>query len=475
MSKVQIIIPEFNSVPILVVGDVMLDRYWFGATERISPEAPVPVVHVGESRECPGGAANVAVNLAALGAEPTLLGLVGDDPEAQRLIALVESAQIEPRLLACPQRATVTKLRVLSRQQQLIRLDFEQGFSAAAAARLRQRFQQLLAGHAAVIASDYGKGALAEIPQLIDLARRSGIPLFVDPKGRDFDRYRGAWAITPNRHEFEAVVGPCGDDAQLVERGEVLRSHLDLTALLVTRGAEGMTLISAGRPALHLPTHAREVADVTGAGDTVIAAFATGIAWGLEPAQAAGLANVAAGVVVTKVGAASVTPAELKRAAHRFDRGGMDEPTLLELVAAARVRDERIVMTNGCFDLLHAGHVRYLSAARALGDRLIVAVNDDASVHRLKGRGRPLVPLEDRMAVLDALECVDWVVPFSEDDPGRLIAAVTPDVLVKGGDYRIEEIAGGEAVVAGGGEVRVLPLLEGRSTSALVTRIREGK
>jgi D-beta-D-heptose 7-phosphate kinase / D-beta-D-heptose 1-phosphate adenosyltransferase len=468
----QLEVPEFAGRRILVAGDVMLDRYWSGLTERVSPEAPVPVVQVGDTEDRPGGAANVAVNLASLGAETTLLGLVGADLEGERLREMLAALDIADALIERRDAPTVTKLRVLSRHQQLIRLDFERGFGEDAAVALAECFAAILAGHSLAIASDYAKGALAEIPRLIAFARAAGVPIIVDPKGRDFARYRGAWALTPNRSEFEAVVGRCEDERALAERGERLRSELELAALLITRGGEGMTLIESGSPPLHLPARAREVSDVTGAGDTVIAVFAAGLAAGVPPAEAATLANVAAGLVVARVGAASVTPIELKLAAHAHGRGLVDEPSLLDLVAEARRRGERIVMTNGCFDLLHAGHVRYLAEARSLGDRLVVAVNDDASVRRLKGADRPLVPLADRMAVLAALADVDWVVPFSEDTPARLIEAVLPDVLVKGGDYRPQDIAGGGAVRGAGGEVRVLELLEGRSTSALIARVR---
>ena len=471
----QLQVPEFAGRRILVVGDVMLDRYWSGATERISPEGPVPVVHVGQTEERPGGAANVAVNLASLGVTTTLLGLVGEDGEGERLAQLLAALGIGDALLVRPEAPTVTKLRVLSRHQQLIRLDFERSFDGTAAVELAARFETAVAGHDVAVASDYAKGALVEMPRLIAAARAAGVPLLVDPKGRDFTHYRGAWGLTPNRAEFEAVVGICTDEDELARRGERLRADLELDALLITRGEEGMTLIAAGEAPLNLPTKARDVADVTGAGDTVIAVFAAGVASGLPPAAAAMLANAAAGLVVARVGAASVTPMELKLAAHAHGRGLVDESTLLTLVREARARGERIVMTNGCFDLLHAGHVRYLAEARALGERLIVAVNDDESVRRLKGSDRPLVSLEDRMSVLAALGDVDWVVAFREDTPARLIEAVRPDVLVKGGDYRPEQIAGADAVRAAGGEVRVLPLLDGRSTSRLIERIRSSQ
>ncbi|MGH7056830.1 MAG: PfkB family carbohydrate kinase, partial [Acetobacteraceae bacterium] len=262
----KLAIPDFTGRKILVVGDVMLDRYWSGASERISPEAPVPIVHIGATEERPGGAANVAVNLAALGAQPTLLGLTGTDAEAERLAALISEQAIGNALIARREAPTVAKLRVLARHQQLIRLDFERGFGAAAAAELADCFETSLPGHMLAIASDYAKGALGEIHRMIAAARAAKVPLLVDPKGREFERYKGAWALTPNRAEFEAVVGPCADEAELAERGEKLRRELHLNALLITRGAEGMTLLASGEPPLHLPTHAREVSDVTGAG-----------------------------------------------------------------------------------------------------------------------------------------------------------------------------------------------------------------
>ncbi|MGA7966925.1 MAG: D-glycero-beta-D-manno-heptose-7-phosphate kinase, partial [Gammaproteobacteria bacterium] len=286
----QLSVPEFGGHRILVVGDVMLDRYWTGTTERVSPEAPVPIVHVGNHEERLGGAANVAVNLATLGAEVELHGLVGADQEAQRLGEMLATAGIGNALIERNEAPTVTKLRVLSRHQQLLRLDFERGFGAAAAAVLAERFENALPGATLAIASDYAKGALADMPRLIVAARAAGVPLLVDPKGRDFTRYKNAWALTPNRVEFEAVVGHCSEDATLVERAENLRAELGLHALLITRSEEGMSLITEGEAPVHLPTQARDVADVTGAGDTVIAVFGAALAAGQPPAVAAGLA-----------------------------------------------------------------------------------------------------------------------------------------------------------------------------------------
>ncbi len=453
----------------------MLDRYWHGDTARISPEAPVPVVRVGESEERPGGAANVALNLAALGANPRLLGLVGEDEAGANLERLLSTAGVTTTLVTLPWRPTVTKLRVLSRHQQLIRLDFEEGFTSADGEILAARFEALLPGCDVVVFSDYGKGALGEVQALIQLAKAAGKLVLVDPKGSDFSRYRGATLITPNLREFEAVVGACRDEHEIVKKGMLLIEQEALEGLLITRSEQGMTLLMRGQAPFHQPTRAREVYDVTGAGDTVISTLAAGLAAGLEMRQAVLLANMAAGIVVGKLGTAAVTVPEIRRALYEQDDslyGVLDEERLMLVVEDARAHGERIVFTNGCFDLLHEGHVAYLEQAARLGDRLIVAVNDDESVRRLKGSGRPINPLERRMAVLAGLAAVDWVVPFSEDTPERLICRIRPDLLVKGGDYRPEEIAGHDCVVKAGGEVRILDFLEGCSTTDIIERIR---
>jgi len=471
----QLTLPDLASARVLVAGDVMLDRYWHGGTGRISPEAPVPVVRVGDEEARPGGAANVAMNVRALGAAATLVGLIGDDDNGRLLTAGLEGAGVGCDLATVPGHPTICKLRVLSRRQQLIRLDFERGFTATETVGLPGRFRAALQSAGVVILSDYAKGTLSDVPALIAEARGAGLPVLVDPKGTDWSRYRGATALTPNLAELEAVAGPCPDNAALQERAGETLAALELQALLVTRGEQGMSLFRAGEPPLHLPAHAREVYDVTGAGDTVISVLATALAAGAGLEAATALANLAAGLVVAKVGTASVSVAELEAAlgpASVGERGAVDRRELAVLVAAARARGERVVMTNGCFDLLHAGHVAYLGEARALGDRLAVAVNDDASVRRLKGAGRPVTPLSQRLAVLAGLAAVDWVVPFAEDTPAALIGEVLPDVLVKGGDYRAEDIAGADAVRRNGGEVRVLGFIEGESTSALIERIR---
>lgn len=471
-------IPEFDQARVLVVGDLMLDRYWYGETSRISPEAPVPVVHVGPAEERPGGAANVALNLAALGSKPVLLGLTGDDENADMLEAILTSAGVSCHFVRLATHPTVTKLRVLSHHQQLIRLDFEQGFVPQDASCIARYMADCLDEIDVVVLSDYGKGTLTASLELIALARAQGKPVIVDPKGNDYSRYRGASVITPNRKEFEGVVGVCADDDELVQRGHTLIQSELLDALLITRSEEGMTLLRHDQAPLNLPTLAREVFDVTGAGDTVVAVLAGAIAGGRSWPQATALANLAAGIVVGKLGAGTVSMAELRRAlfAHEdSDFGVIDETRLLDVVDEARAHGERIVMTNGCFDILHAGHVDYLLRAKHLGDRLIIAVNTDKSVARLKGDSRPVNPLEHRMAVLAGLSSVDWVVPFDEETPERLICRLLPDVLVKGGDYRVEDVAGSECVMAAGGEVEIIDFRYDCSTSRIINTILHGR
>lgn len=452
----------------------MLDQYLFGATSRISPEAPVPVVHIQRTDDRPGGAANVAVNLASLGTSTCLIGVVGKDAAADTLEKILREQGIRCEFSRVADRPTTTKTRVQSRGQQLIRLDQEH-VAALGDGALLGALGKAIGKAGAVVLSDYGKGALTDVGNMIALCRKAGVPALVDPKGTDFGKYRGASLITPNQTEFEAVAGASSSDEEFVERGRRLIEELDLDALLVTRSEKGMLLIEAGADPLFLSTQAHEVYDVTGAGDTVIATIAGAMASGQDLSSAAALANVAASLVVRKIGVATVTPSEIRVALHRRGQGGrglVERQELLDMVSEARSRDERIVMTNGCFDLLHAGHVAYLEEAKSHGDRLVVAVNDDDSVRRLKGEPRPINPLEDRMLVLAGLAAVDWVVPFAEDTPAALIADVLPDVLVKGGDYRPEEIAGGKEVLKNGGEVHVLAYRGGRSTTQIIDKLR---
>ncbi|NIA43158.1 MULTISPECIES: bifunctional D-glycero-beta-D-manno-heptose-7-phosphate kinase/D-glycero-beta-D-manno-heptose 1-phosphate adenylyltransferase HldE [Providencia] len=470
----KVTLPDYKQAGVLVVGDVMLDRYWHGPANRISPEAPVPVVKVTMVEERPGGAANVAMNIASLGANSRLVGLTGIDDAAKALTENLNAVQVRCDFVAIPTHPTITKLRVLSRNQQLIRLDFEEGFDNVDAQSMLERIEQALPHIGALVLSDYAKGALTHVEKMIALANKAGVPVLIDPKGNNFERYRGATLLTPNMSEFEAIVGPCKNNQDVEEKGMKLLQSLDLTALLITRSEQGMSLIRRDEAPLHLPTQAQEVFDVTGAGDTVIGVLAASIASGRPLHEACALANAAAGVVVGKLGTSTVSPIELENAIRgRADTGFgvMTESELKQAVANARQRGERVVMTNGCFDILHAGHVSYLANARKLGDRLIVAVNSDASTRRLKGETRPVNPLEQRMAVLGALGAVDWVVPFEEDTPQRLIAEVLPDILVKGGDYQPEDIAGSAEVWAAGGEVKVLNFEDGISTTNIIKNI----
>ncbi|EAR62857.1 bifunctional D-glycero-beta-D-manno-heptose-7-phosphate kinase/D-glycero-beta-D-manno-heptose 1-phosphate adenylyltransferase HldE [Neptuniibacter caesariensis] len=471
----KIHMPRFDQAQVLVVGDLMLDRYWHGPTSRISPEAPVPVVKVEQHEDRPGGAANVALNITALGSGVSLVGLVGDDEAGQALEKQLSSARVNCEFSLTKAEPTITKLRVISRHQQLIRLDFEEPFSNDYGDQIAASVTPLLDNVGVLVLSDYGKGTLSDCQALIEQAKEHKVPVLVDPKGTDFSRYQGATLLTPNLSEFEAVVGPCGSEEELISKGKALLEELQLEALLVTRSEQGMTLIQATQNELHFPARAREVFDVTGAGDTVISTLASALAAGESLPNAVALSNIAASIVVGKLGTAAISAPELRREVNKeqgAEQGVVTEEQLLIALADARAAGESIVFTNGCFDILHAGHVGYLQQAKAQGDRLVLAINSDESVSRLKGPGRPINPVERRMAVLSGLEAVDWVLYFKEDTPERLLEQVRPDVLVKGGDYGIEGVVGGEFVRSYGGEVRVLSFLDNCSTTAIVEKIQ---
>lgn len=470
----RLTMPHFDRAHILVVGDVMLDRYWHGGTSRISPEAPVPVVKVTQVEDRPGGAGNVALNIAALGAGASLIGVIGYDEAGSVLQNRLKAAGIRADFQLSANKPTITKLRVVSRHQQLLRMDFEQPFDTSDSSDFGAKAQTLIPYMDALVLSDYAKGSLQDCQSLIKLARAASVPVLVDPKGSDFARYRGATLLTPNLMEFESVVGRCKSEQEIVEKGARLMQEFDLQGLLITRGEHGMTLLRPGQAELHLPARAREVFDVTGAGDTVIAVLAAVIASGQSVPEAMALANLAAGIVVGKLGTATVSAPELRRAIlgeQGSERGVVSEEQLLVAIDDARASGERIVFTNGCFDIIHAGHVGYLEEARRQGDRLIVAVNSDASIRRIKGEGRPINPIDRRMAVLAGLESVDWVLYFDDDTPERLLRNIKPDVLVKGGDYRPDQIVGAEIVKGYGGSVKILGYVESCSTTAIVNKI----
>lgn len=466
-------IPTFGQVNILVIGDVILDRYWHGTSSRISPEAPVPVVDINQSEDKPGGAGNVALNLKTLGCHVALSGFLGQDSYGDLLQSKLETSGIECLFQKIEHYQTISKLRVLGQHQQLIRLDFEKSSSFLKPYHLAASIQPALSNAQAIVLSDYAKGCLHHVQDYIQLANTLNIPTFVDPKSNDFSIYRGATVITPNLKEFEAVVGRCANQEDIISKGHRLLEEYNLMALLVTQSENGMTLLEKNKQPLHLATRAREVFDVTGAGDTVISILAAAFAAGESLADAAQLANIAAGIVIQKMGATQVSIPELRRAMQRHQNSGfgvLTEDELMIAIEDAKAHHETIVMTNGCFDILHSGHIQYLEAARKLGHRLLIAVNDDASVQRLKGMHRPINAVDDRMTLLSALRAVDWVVPFAEDTPARLISKIAPDILVKGGDYQVHEIAGADFVQKNGGKVIILPFKNGYSTTKILER-----
>lgn len=465
----------------LVIGDLMLDRYLIGDVERISPEAPVPVVLLQHENERAGGAANVAANLSRLGIRTTMVGIVGDDADGRALQDILQELGIDSAIVTSRQRPTITKTRILGGHQQMMRLDREsrQAFTDEEASALMRQVLQAIAGKPAVIIlSDYAKGVLsAELCQtVIAQARSFGIPVLVDPKGRDYSKYRGATGLTPNKKEISEV---CGVDTShidtLLQTAAELKNELSLDFLAVTRGEEGISLLREAEP-LHFPAQAKQVFDVSGAGDTVIATLAAGLAHGLNHRQAFELANIAAGIVVGKVGTVPVSREELL--AELVSQDSVEQAdkiceleALLERVRQWRQQNLRIVFTNGCFDLLHAGHVTYLEAARKTGDKLILGLNTDRSVRALKGSSRPVIHEADRARVLAALEAVDAVILFDEDTPLNLIHAIRPDVIVKGSDYREDQVVGGEEVKSWGGKVALIDIVPGRSTSKIIEKL----
>lgn len=470
-----IAIPDFTQAKVLIVGDVMLDRYWSGETSRISPEAPVPVVHVKNNEERPGGAANVALNVASLGGNVTLLGYIGQDEAGDSLQAVLTQRGVDSQLITLANEPTITKLRVMSRHQQLMRLDFEEGFAGKDHRPLIEKYRILLQDTDVVVLSDYRKGTLENSRELIEIAHGLGKIIIVDPKSHDFSDYHKATLLTPNLQEITAVIGAWTNEDELFSKANKQLALHNIDNLLITRSEHGMSLLQHDQPAITLPTQAREVFDVTGAGDTVVAVLAAAWSINVPLEQAIALANLAAGIVVAKVGTATVNQKELEQALgahHLLSKGIVSQPQLINAVRDAQAYGEKVVMTNGCFDLLHSGHVSYLEQAKALGDRLIVAVNTDDSVRRLKGETRPINTVENRMKVLSALESVDWVLPFSEDTPESLICAVKPNLLVKGGDNDPQNIPGNRCVWDNGGDVVVLSFVEGSSTTGTIAKIQ---
>jgi D-beta-D-heptose 7-phosphate kinase/D-beta-D-heptose 1-phosphate adenosyltransferase len=465
---------------VLVVGDAMLDRYVYGKVARVSPEAPVPVIAVAREVAMPGGAGNVVRNLTALGAAVAFVSVVGDDQAGSDLTGLIGGQpNVEPWLLVQGGRATTTKTRFIAAGQQLLRADHE--VAAPIHERLADRMVRIasdaVAATTAMVLSDYQKGVLAgdTCQRLIAAARGAGRKVVVDPKGTDYGRYAGADLVTPNRGELaQATALPVETEEELVVAATALRAAHGFGAVLVTRSEDGMTLVDADG-VRHFPAEAPEVHDVSGAGDTVVAVVAAGIAAGLPVPVAARLSNIAAGIVVGKVGTAVAREADLLEAltpSRGTARKVCNRTSAVEQVERWRRRGWRVGFTNGCFDLLHPGHVHLLAQARGWCDRLVVGLNSDTSVKRLKGPERPIQDEAARAAVLASLTTVDLVTVFEEDTPIELIRALRPEVLVKGADYRVDQVVGGELVQQWGGIVKLAELLPGQSTTATVARLR---
>lgn len=480
-SKVlEIVRRGFNGRRVLVVGDLMLDRYVWGRVDRVSPEAPVPVVRLDHRSCAAGGAANVAANLSALGCKVFLAGTVGADEDGRQLRELLESLGIDTEaILSVNDRPTICKTRILGGRQQMLRLDVEQtsDLSAEQKGRLLAGIEAQIANSAAVVLSDYAKGLLdhAVCRKVIGNARERSVPTFVDPKGREYERYAGCDLISPNRMELAAATSADhGNLELLLEKGQRLRSELSIRHLMVTLGELGITLLEAD--GVHrFPALAREVFDVSGAGDTVIATVAAAAASGMNLHDAIRLANMAAGIVIRKVGTVPITRDELLAALTANGETSQAEKicsmeALLERVARWRVGGQRVVFTNGCFDLLHVGHLALLEQAKREGDCLIVAINTDRSVRALKGANRPIISEGARAKLVAALPCVDAVVLFDEDTPLNLIRAVQPHVLVKGGDYTEEEVVGANEMKTWGGKVTLIPLVDDSSTTAILKK-----
>jgi D-beta-D-heptose 7-phosphate kinase / D-beta-D-heptose 1-phosphate adenosyltransferase len=470
----------WRNARVLVVGDVMLDKYIWGDVERISPEAPVPVVRATWQNERPGGAANVAMNLAGLGACVTVAGFGGGDEEQDRLESALAEAGVEPALTEVAGIQTTTKLRIFSGNQQMMRLDMEAAPAASdnAYGNLLEHVSAVLPNTDVVVLSDYAKGVLTEFvcQSIIAEAVELGIPVLVDPKQRDFSRYQGALTICPNLKELSAATGvPSADLDRLLVAGQAQLGSLDMEFMVVTMGGKGIVVLRKDSR-LHAPAVVRDVYDVSGAGDTVTAVLALALACEVEIETAIQVANLAAGIVVNKVGTVPIQREELLGAlsdnsALHAEEKVLPLERLLSRAAIWRAAGDRVVLTNGCFDILHIGHITLLDRARCNGDRLIVALNSDESVRLIKGASRPVVGEQERARMLAALSAVDAVVVFNERTPLKLIKAIRPDVLVKGGDYREEDIAGAREVRASGGRVELMPLVEGISTTRLLAKV----
>lgn len=470
-----------KDVRALVIGDLMLDEYLWGRAERISPEAPVPVVDVLSEDFRLGGAGNVVNNLIVLGCQVSVCSVIGDDDNGGLLRqTFADKGVSTDAVFKDPERRTGKKTRVIAAHQQIVRIDREskESISASLETRIINFLEEKGADFQVFVVSDYLKGILTSrvLQAIIETGRRIGIPVVVDPKGDNYEKYRGATIITPNRREAEqASQIRIIDEAGLSASAAELLATLELSAVLITRSEAGMSLFRNNGESQHIPTVAREVYDVTGAGDTVLAVLSLGLAAGMDVGDAARLANIAAGIVVGKLGTSTVSPAEIMDEVGRTHKDSDSKiknlDVLTGIIKAEKAKGKRIVFTNGCFDLLHVGHVKYLQKARAFGDLMVLGLNSDASIRRLKGDKRPLIGEEERAHILAALDCIDYVVIFDEDTPLTLIDALKPAILVKGGDYTIDGVVGREIVEAAGGRVELVSFVDGKSTTSMIEKI----
>jgi len=466
-------INSFNlneNTKILVVGDTILDKYLFGEVERISPEAPVPILKTKASELRLGGAANVAANIAAMGTKASLLSICGRDKDAEILKNILIHKNVKPVLMNFKREQTISKKRIVSNNQQLLRIDDEAAFDYESSSSLLKRFLKIYSNFDAVVLSDYGKGTLTDHQIYINACKKSHIPILVDPKGGDFTKYKNSFAITPNLREFEEIVGPSVNKKEFVDKAKKLKNDLNLQNLIITLGAEGVMLIDKDENLSNFSSEAKQVYDVSGAGDTVISVLSALVAQNNSIQQSLRIANTAAGIAVGRFGTSIVTIKELidRLKSHEVNNSDLIKlHDLKNILENLRKDGKKIVMTNGCFDILHAGHVDYLKKAKNQGDILIVAINSDKSVKELK----PINTLEARSAVISGLKSVDFTISFNALTPKRLYEQLKPDVLVKGSDYTGKNIAGSEAVEENGGRIELVEFLEGYSTTSLIRKI----
>ncbi len=480
-SEVEQFLARIGAVRALVVGALMLDEYLWGKTERISPEAPVQVVDITSEDLRLGGAGNVINNLVTLGCRVHVASVLGNGQDGDLVRSMLEKIQVDTTgLLFDPQRKTSRKTRILASHQQMMRFDREsrEPISAEQEQALAAYVREQAARFDVILISDYLKGVLTEglLQQIIRIGKEQGLPVVIDPKGSDYRKYRGATLLTPNRRETEVASRVAiTDQASLRQAGQALLKNLELETLVVPRSEEGISIFFQDGQEVHLPTEAQEVYDVTGAGDTVLSLIGVGLACGLPIEDAARMANLAAGIAVSKVGTSTVSVDEIREVfSHQFLEGDAKikrRERLQQILETERQRGKTIVFTNGCFDLLHVGHVKYLQQARRQGDLLVLGLNSDASIRRLKGPNRPLIGEQERAHILAALTCIDYLVIFDEDTPLELIGMLRPDILVKGGDYTPETVVGRDLVESYGGRVALIDLVDGRSTTNIIERI----